>query len=202
MCWIHDESEGPGKWEFDKALAESMRHAKRTDAGQKAIVADLRGEMKVDDYKRLANPFSHCAVIIGIDPGVETGVAIGSAEDPTIPIDFYTMDFWKAHDRVVKFPPDHTGIVIEVPQGHVIHRSEDNNTRGFGRDRQAANVGSNRREATLLADRFEALGFPVVRVRPIRKKWTAEELKLHTGITARTNQHVRDAIRLVWERVS
>jgi hypothetical protein len=157
-------------------------------------------EMTIDEYRKL-NPLGHCAVLIGIDPGMSTGVAVGSREDPTIPITFKTLDFWAAYDFVKGYNADYTGIVIEVRKGHVIHRSEDGNTQGFGRDKQAANVGSARREAVLLAERFEALGFPVVRVNPTKTKWTAEQCRQKTGIAARTNEHTRDAIRLVWERL-
>ncbi len=155
--------------------------------------------MKLAEYRKMNNPLSHCAVRIGIDAGVNTGIAIyGHEADEWL---LFTESFWQAYDRIEKYDRDYTGIVIEVPSGHVIHRRKDGESSGFGRDRMAANVGSNRREAVLLAERFEALGFTVVRKKPTRTKWNAEDLKRHTGITRRTNEHVRDAIRLVHEHI-
>lgn len=160
--------------------------------------------MKINEYRKLNNPLAHCAVIVGIDPGVNTGVAIGSHEDPTLPIIFQTLDFWGVYDKVAKYNPDHTGIVIEVANAKRVMylRVDGNSDAGRVRENMAAKIGSNRREAELLASRFEAMGFPVVRVTPTRTKWDADELKRRTGITARTNEHVRDAIRLVWERIN
>lgn len=156
--------------------------------------------MNLSEYRKLNDPLSRCAVLIGIDAGVYTGVAVGTREGVE-PIYWKLLDFWSAYDFISKFNPDHTGIVIEVPTGHVIHHRVNENASGFGRDRQAANVGSNRREAALLAERFESMGFAVARVKPTRTKWKADDLARHTGITAKTNEHTRDAIRLIWERI-
>lgn len=139
-------------------------------------------------------------MIIGIDAGKHTGVAVGSAEDPTLPIDFFTLDFWAAYDKISHYRPDHTGIVVEVPRQFMYGRNEKF-TGDKIRNKMSSDMGGNRREAELLAARFEALGYPVVRVTPTKTKWTAEQLKRYTGITQRTNEHVRDAIRLVWERI-
>ncbi len=67
------------------------------------------------------------------------------------------------------------------------------------RERLAVNVGSNRREAVLLADGIELLGLAVKRITPTRIKWSADQLKRYTGIETRTSQHVRDAIALCWQ---
>lgn len=168
--------------------------------------------MKVTEYRQLNNPLANCTVKIGIDPGVSTGVAVARiTAGITVNWSLHTLSFWQAVDLVqdtfFQMIVDDDGgnddfaafgIAIEVPSGHVIHKSVEGNARGYGRDRQAANVGSNRREAVLLAERFESLGYTVVRVKPTRAKWSAEDLKRITGITDKSNQHTRDAVRTVW----
>lgn len=135
---------------------------------------------------------------IGIDPGVETGVAFYDRHERKI-VSRSTSDFWNVIEEFeTSLMPHSHFAVIEVASGHVIHDRVEKNATGFGRDRQAANVGSNRREAVLLAEGLERLGFEVRRVTPTRTKWTAKDLKQRTGITERTNQHVRDAIALVY----
>lgn len=159
--------------------------------------------MKASEYKKLLDPTSGCAVLIGIDAGKHTGVAIGSAEDPTIEIDFHTFDFWEAFDFIKGYPTDYTGIIIEVPNSKrpMYNRVDGNSNAGRVRELMSSRIGGNRREAELLADGLERLGYPVQRVTPTKKKWNAEDLARETGITKRTNEHVRDAIRLVWDKV-
>lgn len=152
--------------------------------------------MKLDEYKRHQNPLSHCAIRIGIDPGVKTGVAIYFHEESIWVLN--TMSFWAIVDLVESYDPHLTGIAIETPNTkRVLYSRKDGDSEGRGRERMAANVGSNRREAALLAERFESLGYPVIRVTPTRTKWTAADLKRETGITERTNEHERDAVRIV-----
>lgn len=153
--------------------------------------------MKASEYKNLQNPLSHCAFRIGIDAGIHTGVAIYTHEIGEW--NLQTMNFWKAYDFIRVFDPDHTGIVVEVPNSKriVYDYQGERGTGDRRRERMAANVGSNRREAALLAERFEGLGYPVIRVTPIRHKWSAADLQRELGITSRTNAHVRDAIQLV-----
>lgn len=98
---------------------------------------------------------------------------------------------------------EHRGveIVIEIHgAGALYARTDAAVARGTkGRDKFAANVGSNRREAVLLADGLERLGYNVRRVRPINaKKWDAAEFMRFTKWPKGENEHVRDAARLVW----
>jgi hypothetical protein len=90
-------------------------------------------------------------------------------------------------------------IVIEYlnPKGAVYARAYSATQKG--RDRFNQNVGSVKRETSLLIERFESLGYEVKKVKPIRApKWTQEQLTRYTGWTERTSQHGRDAARLIF----
>lgn len=136
---------------------------------------------------------------IGIDPGKKTGVAWYDREKRKIAT-YETSDFWSVYHRFADETAwsQNVEFVIEVRQGHVIDGRKDGEASAFGRDKFAANVGGNRREAELLADGLESCGYDVRRVNPTRTKWTAKDLKQRTGIAERTNEHVRDAIALVY----
>jgi len=137
---------------------------------------------------------------IGIDPGVNTGYAVYDRTAHQI-IDKGTLDFWRVYHWIGNQENYAEYVVyIETPNSQrPMYDSVDGNSDiGRIRENMSAKIGSNRREAALLADGIELLGFEVKRIRPTRTKWTAEQLKRNTRITERTNQHVRDAIALVW----
>lgn len=144
------------------------------------------------------NPKPH--IFIGIDPGKRTGICVWDAKEKCV-ASLLTTGFWDAYRFIGSFPRETTTVVIETPNAkRVLYRRKDADGEGRGRERMAANVGSNRREAELLAEGLDLAGFTVERITPTRTKWTAYQLERLTGITERTNEHVRDAIRLVYGR--
>ena len=123
--------------------------------------------------------------VIGIDPGKRTGLAI--VRDGYLR-SLYTIDFWSTYDMLASFSATDIKVVIEVP-----HNKK--NWHGVG---AAVAVGGVIREAQLLADGVERLGFSVTRVHPTgrgKKMKHAEFCKL-TGWKGRTNEHARDAALL------
>lgn len=141
--------------------------------------------------------------VIGIDPGVDTGVAIYHRELKAI-TDVYTFDFWECYNwlRAMKDGPANAIVIIEAPLKNVMYaRQEEKAEQGSQRrnNRMMSNAASNAREAELLAGGIEALGFTVKRVRPTREKKKADEVRRITGYEGSTNQHVRDAIMLCWQ---
>ena len=105
------------------------------------------------------------------------------------------MNFWNAHDRIIDHGAKETAVIIELPANKAIYHNHGQNKKAMGRT--GVNVGSVIREAELLAERFIGLGYQVVTVRP-QGKASAANVEELIGITQRTNQHVRDAIMLVW----
>jgi len=136
-------------------------------------------------------------IYIGIDPGVTTGLAVWDGKD----IVFHTTDFWGAIEEIQQWIVPIT-VVIEDPSKNkpVFHR--DLKVRGDKRDRTmlkiGQNVGSNKREGQLLIEYCEQNGIECRAIKPTSSKWDAKQLKVYTGITKSTNQHVRDAIKLVY----
>lgn len=138
---------------------------------------------------------------IGIDPGLETGFVTYDRETKLI-IQADTLPFWRVYGwfEAFKDTTDKYLVMIETPNSKrpIYARIDGNSDVGRVRENMSARIGANRREAELLAEGIERLGFEVKRVTPTRTKWTAKDLKQRTGITERTNQHVRDAIALVY----
>lgn len=136
---------------------------------------------------------------IGLDAGLHTGLAVYDRAERRI-TEMFKTDFWSAYEFITKnFSPDIALIVIERPRkGFVYSRNQQYKKSVV--EKIAFNSGENNREATLLIEGFEYLGYEVRKVTPVASKWTAEQLKRFTGISSRTNEHVRDAVRLVWQR--
>lgn len=63
----------------------------------------------------------------------------------------------------------------------------------------AQKVGRNKESAYLTIDFLKRKEIDFMTSRPIAPKWDAQEFKRLTGYEGRTNEHVRDAARLVWK---
>ena len=139
-------------------------------------------------------------IYVGIDPGRNTGVALSENKKIT---KYFTTDFWSLIRYVEEFcsPSTHT-FVIEDPSlnksmyaRHGIHNKKSEVVARIGR-----NVGSNHEQAYLLIEYLNYNAYTVITCKPTTAKWSAEQLKAYTGINTRTNEHVRDAIKLVFGR--
>lgn len=132
--------------------------------------------------------------IIGIDCGVNTGVAIKETGANTF-IYLKSLDFWQAYDLIIQsYPPESCRVHIEfLSEKEGLY--SDRKVHGH---RMAANVGGVRRETALLIKGLERLGYEVLKIRPTRIKWSQEDFTRHTGDTRRTNEHVRDAAWCVY----
>src|SRR5689334_17870864 len=82
--------------------------------------------MTLAEFHKEKFPIRNMAVVIGIDPGLHTGVAIYSNE-----LDDWgelrSMTFWEAHDMVAKLDPHTYGLVIEAPTKNVIYGKQMRN---------------------------------------------------------------------------
>ncbi|MCP4277705.1 MAG: hypothetical protein GY779_15265 [Gammaproteobacteria bacterium] len=134
---------------------------------------------------------------IGIDPGKNTGFALyGIPEAKLLIVD--SMDFWRVYNAVLRYKTnDLSRVVVEVPATKHVWHKDAANTKAM--QRQAVNVGGVIREAELMADGLEYLGYPVVRVHP-RGKVDRERFIKYTGWTDRCNEHARDAAMLCYGR--
>lgn len=140
--------------------------------------------------------------IIGIDPGTHTGVAVIRGDGSIASV--RTMDFWQTYSFVTAsddYTPGNTLLVIEAGGMNkpTFEKKDADPDSVKVMNKVSRNTGSANREADLLAAGFERQGYRVIRVRPVKKKWTPEECQAITGYTGRTNAHVRDGLRLAWE---
>lgn len=139
---------------------------------------------------------------IGIDPGKTTGVAIWDGKK----IVKESCPFFGALEIIdtwCQFNEENVEVVIEDPN---LNRPTFNRYQGKRMDTKtilsmqkiAQNVGMNKRDAQLIIDYCQRRYVPYRIVKPTTTKWDAKMLETLTGITERTNQHVRDAIKLVY----
>lgn len=121
-------------------------------------------------------------MIIGIDPGKDTGIAYLN-EDGTID-ELRTVDFWETVNIITWLHPKEIEVAIELPSNkHVLP------------GRRGVDVGSVIREAELLVKLLELRKIKHKTYPPLGKI-SAEEFNLETGWKGKSNQHTRDAARL------
>jgi hypothetical protein len=136
--------------------------------------------------------------VVGIDPGVTTGVCIWSRTKDKV-LTWCEKDFFTVQDYLLSCFPDKTNVAIYVEHpfgGHILNKKGASLT-GEVQDKYIGNAGGNRREAQLLAESLRRLGFDVELVSPVREeKWDAKKFRLFTGSVKAGSQHERDAVRL------
>lgn len=140
-------------------------------------------------------------IYVGIDPGQTTGIAVWDGKK----IVKDSCPFFGAIEIIDtwwQFHAPHIQVVIEDPN---LNRPTFNRYQGkmdtktiLSMQKIAQNVGMNKRDAQLIIEYCERHFVPYRIVKPTTAKWDAKMLKALTGITDRTNQHVRDAIKLVY----
>lgn len=158
--------------------------------------------------------------IVGIDPGLQTGVGILNRTSGKL-VYFFTSDFVTLPKQLVKMFADRGEaiLVVEIPPAFIYERNrvkkrgtaarfkfseiptteDDEELSDEEKARQAINIGANRREAQLLASTLKDCGFYVKEVPPVPvAKWTQEQFELQFKGAAKANQHERDAVRLAF----
>lgn len=136
-------------------------------------------------------------ILIGLDCGVTTGVAI--LKKATSDLMLYTMDFWTAYEFInEKFPVNQTGVFIEAPQYIKPSFKRTNNIRK--EKKIAQNVGGVKRETELMIEGMRRSGYVVAEIKPKKRKIDHEYFVKLTGYkkTKTTNQHCRDAAMLIY----
>lgn len=149
--------------------------------------------------KQYTNDFSQYDVVIGIDPGVNCGVALRYYSTlQTIE----TMSFWGCVMYLDKCFTFHIKPIVVIEDPNLNRPTFNKKGVSVGEVRKinkiSQNVGMNKMMATLLIEYCELKGIPVKTVRPKTAKWTAEALKQYTGYTGKTSQHARDAAKLIF----
>lgn len=141
--------------------------------------------------------------LIGIDPGNNTGICLYDMKSKTVmsTITVRPWDVLEAIDdelKLIGLGRSNVRIYMEDPRQNRPTFERDSNLRGMRKIAQ--NVGSNKRDADWLEAILKRSGFEVQLVKPTTTKWTPRDLKIFTGLSIKTNEHVRDAIKLVYGR--
>ncbi len=147
-------------------------------------------------------------IYIGIDPGRQTGIAEWNPHEQRFEDHgFHTVDFWGA----IKFINDYirAGCAFKV----VLENPNLNRPVFFPKPKpgqkpipepvklkKAQDVGRNKEDAYLIQQYCELKGIECVEIRPATEKWNHKTFINLTKLSVKTtNEHVRDAARLVWK---
>lgn len=139
-------------------------------------------------------------LFIGIDPGVNTGVAGWSTEEKKLVL--FTMTFWEAIDYL-KQVSDITSTVVVIEDVTQNKPTFNRNMNVRANTRISQNVGQNKRDCQLIIEWCELNNIEVIRVRPTKGSLTkldADQFKKITGYEGRSSSHSRDAAMLVFGR--
>lgn len=146
---------------------------------------------------------------LAIDPGTETGAAWTNGKH----LRLATVDFWALLEELehgadtdwpINVTPARTAIILEAP--HLRPVTHARNLKGQNwraAAKIAQNAGGVQREAELLAEGIERLGYQLTQTAPIQeKKWPAgyaERVAKGLGLEweGPNNEHTRDAFRLL-----
>lgn len=145
-----------------------------------------------------AEPPSRPRLLLGIDPGTHTGLALFDVDEGRL-TRCGSLPFWEAAEAVTELSAEIAAVVLEDARRIGIY-AKHSQLHGARRDRAARSVGMIDRDVQLWLDLCERLGLPVMTAEPTRKKWDAETFRNITGWEGRTNEHARDAGRLVFGR--
>lgn len=132
------------------------------------------------------------ALIIGIDPGSDTGFAVWFPDEQRLTF-VASMKIHEAMRRVEKM--QRAGLLKMV-----VYEDARLRTWFGNKGREALQgAGSIKRECGIWADYLASLGCPYLAVKPTKgaTKWDAKQFARVTGWTGRTNEHSRDAACLV-----
>jgi len=141
------------------------------------------------------------AIMIGIDPGVNTGFAVWNTVnkefDELMTVDVFDcmkeLQLWQGLTR------NSLRVYIENPNlNRPTFVRKGQSIRAMQKISQ--NVGSNKRDAQLLIDFCKKQGIDCQPVRPVRKKLCHSDFVRITKYQKRVSQHARDAAMLVWGR--
>lgn len=148
----------------------------------------------VDNPEGWINPHKLIKFRIGVDCGVQTGVAVYDLPNKVFQA-ILTLNFHTALRFIRQFETYAVEVCVEWlnPNAALYGRT------ATASHKIAANIGAVRRETALFVGELETDGYTVRKVSPVKaKKWTQADLERYTGWTKQTSEHSRDAARIVF----
>ena len=145
------------------------------------------------------------SLVAGIDPGERTGVAVYDGRRRELVL-CDSMAFWEAvllfeNELLPRGDGGHVGLVVveDARRLPIYDRHRRRRLSREERDRLCRSVGRIDRDTDLWAQWLHERGYTVRLQAPVRAgKWDGQTLQRVTGYRGATNQHGRDAARLVW----
>lgn len=133
-------------------------------------------------------------LLVGIDPGVNTGLAIWDKPNGR----FTRVETLLIHEALLILLEHKSEIIVcmeDARQRRWFGKSEKNNAQG---------VGSIKRDCGIIEDACKDWNIQFIPFAPALQKgltkWTAERFKKVTGWAGRTSVHARDAALIVYGR--
>ncbi len=140
------------------------------------------------------------SVALGIDAGVHTGAAVWDRRGHRF-LWLKTVDFWDGIGLISGLSRAASLVVLIEDPGQnrpVFGKNIDGNDLAI-KLKMAQDVGSNKAFARLMIQYCERHHLRFVAVKPTKKKWDAALFRRFTRYEGRTNEHTRDAGRLVYD---
>lgn len=140
-------------------------------------------------------------IVVGIDPGTDTGIAVWRVRTPRFDT-IASMQAHRAHAMVLTLFRE--CVDAGFNDNPLLVMFEDARKRGAAPGqsaRRAQGAGSVKRDCVIWQELCEDHGIPYIAGAPIAgaTKWSAEYFASQTGWTGSTNEHARDAATRVWQ---
>lgn len=144
--------------------------------------------------------------LIGIDPGRNTGFCLYNRQTKKIErlelMTFWELiDFIESIDKQTQLP--YTEFVLEDPQLNKPVLFSRNSEVGHAPRvmlKIAQDVGRNKEQAAMLIEYFRKHNIRWLQVQPTTSKWKTDYFNRLTGWKGTSNEHTRDAAKLVFGR--
>jgi len=134
--------------------------------------------------------------LVGIDPDLfKSGFAVWDKTNSEL-VEYGKLTFWELVEFIENHRKDYKYI---LEAGWLNKKSNWHlNELGTRSEKIAYRVGQNHTIGILIEELFKKLGVDYQLIKPRKSKLKKEEFVKITGITARINQDIRDAIMLVY----
>lgn len=143
-------------------------------------------------------------IVVGIDPGLNNGIAIYRRVDKGFELKLYKEDFWNTVESIKKIADQakqhsyQLTFLIECPQHNkpVFLRTLKGSKSGNMDMKIAQDIGMNKKVAILLVEYLKRLNLRHCEITPTKSKMKSGGFEKLTGIK-KSNEHCRDAAMLI-----